>query len=89
MTTIVSNRRASFGMNCVQCANELIAPEWSEYQDERHILHLLPARYSRRIDLHQGTRRESPFGFVIVVRGGLRIRGILLATLVGRGLYAR
>ena len=26
MTTIVSNRRASFGMNCVQCANELIAP---------------------------------------------------------------
>lgn len=40
MTTIVSNRRASFGMNCVQCANELIAPEWSEYQDERHILHL-------------------------------------------------
>ena len=27
-----------------------------------------PAKYSRRVDLHQGTRREFPFGFAIVVR---------------------
>jgi hypothetical protein len=26
MTTIVSNRRSGFGMNCVQCGDELIAP---------------------------------------------------------------
>jgi len=30
MTTILSNRRSKFGMACVQCDNELIAPEGSE-----------------------------------------------------------
>lgn len=39
MPTISSTRRSSFGMDCVQCDNELIAPESSEYRDERHILH--------------------------------------------------
>jgi len=39
MTTI-SNRRSSFGMKCVQCANELIAPEWSEYRNERQVHHV-------------------------------------------------
>jgi len=28
------------GVDCVQCDNELIAPEKSEYRDERYILHL-------------------------------------------------
>jgi hypothetical protein len=27
-------------MDCIQCGFELIAPEWSEYRDGRHILHL-------------------------------------------------
>jgi len=40
MTTIVSNRRSSFGMNCTQCGDLLIAPEWSEYGDELHVLNL-------------------------------------------------
>ena len=40
MTTILSNRRSKFGMTCVQCDNELIAPEWSYYQNERQIRHL-------------------------------------------------
>ena len=40
MTTILSNRRSKFGMTCVQCDNELIAPEWSQYQNERQIRHL-------------------------------------------------
>jgi len=35
----VSNRRSSFGMKCIQCDNELIAPEWSEYRDERQVRH--------------------------------------------------
>ena len=35
MQTIASKRRSSFGTNCVQCDNELIAPERSEYRDER------------------------------------------------------
>jgi hypothetical protein len=40
MLTIASKRRSSFGIECVQCDNELIAPERSEYfkgSDIRHI----------------------------------------------------
>jgi ribosomal protein L37AE/L43A len=37
---IQSNRRPVFGMNCTRCGDLLIAPEWSEYEDERHVLHL-------------------------------------------------
>jgi DTW domain-containing protein YfiP len=40
MTTILSNRRSKFGMTCVQCSNELIAPEWSEYRNERQVHHV-------------------------------------------------
>ena len=36
---MVANLRSNFGMKCIQCHNELIAPELSEYRDERHILH--------------------------------------------------
>ena len=43
MTTILSNRRSKFGMTCVQCSNELIAPEWSEYRNERQVLSSLGA----------------------------------------------
>jgi len=38
--TIQSDRPPIFGMNCTQCGDLLIAPEWSEYEDERHILNL-------------------------------------------------
>jgi hypothetical protein len=40
MPTIASKRRSSFGTDCVQCGNRLIAPEGSVYRDERHVLHL-------------------------------------------------
>ncbi|MFZ0399590.1 MAG: hypothetical protein WAL03_00725 [Pseudolabrys sp.] len=40
MTTIASTRRSDYGMTCVQCGDLLIAPEWSEYEDERHVLNL-------------------------------------------------
>jgi hypothetical protein len=40
MTTMLSNRRSKFGMTCAQCDNELIAPEWSHYHNERQIRHL-------------------------------------------------
>ena len=40
MRMIASKRRSSFGANCVQCDDELIAPERSEYRDERQIRHL-------------------------------------------------
>jgi hypothetical protein len=40
MTTILSNRLSKFGMTCVQCRSDLIAPEWSEYRNERQISHL-------------------------------------------------
>ena len=28
---IISNRRSSFGMKCIQCSDEMIAPERSEF----------------------------------------------------------
>ena len=40
MRTIASNRCSSFGTECVQCSNELIAPNRSEYRDQRLIVHL-------------------------------------------------
>jgi len=40
MTTRTSARRSSFGMRCVQCDNELIAPQWTEHRNERQIRHL-------------------------------------------------
>jgi hypothetical protein len=39
MPTIASKCRSSFGTDCIQCGTELIAPERSEYWNERHILH--------------------------------------------------
>ena len=36
----VSNRRSSFGMKCVQCGNELIAPERSEYWSDKRACHI-------------------------------------------------
>ena len=39
MRMIASKRRSSFGTNCVQCDNELIAPERSEYRDGGQISH--------------------------------------------------
>jgi uncharacterized protein with PIN domain len=40
MSTMVHNRRSSFGTSCAQCGNELIAPEWSEYRSEHQNRHL-------------------------------------------------
>jgi hypothetical protein len=35
-----AHRSSSFGVKCVQCSNDLIAPEKSEYWHERHVSHL-------------------------------------------------
>lgn len=40
MATIASTRRSDCGMTCAQCGDALIAPEWSEYVSERHVLNL-------------------------------------------------
>ena len=40
MQTVGSKRRSSFGTDCVQCANDLIAPDRSECRDERLVVHL-------------------------------------------------
>jgi hypothetical protein len=40
MATMVSNRRFTFGINCVRCKDGLIAPEKSEYRHGTHIRHL-------------------------------------------------
>jgi hypothetical protein len=39
MRMVPSKRRSSFGTNCVQCTNELIAPERSECRNEGQIRH--------------------------------------------------
>ena len=38
--TTTSTRRLDYGMTCAQCGDLLIAPEWSEYEDEHHVLNL-------------------------------------------------
>jgi len=40
MSMMVPNCRSSFGMSCVQCDNELIAPEWTEYRNKRQVHHV-------------------------------------------------
>jgi hypothetical protein len=40
MKKVVSERRSSFGMKCVHCGDELIAPAWTEYRNERQIHHV-------------------------------------------------
>jgi hypothetical protein len=40
MVTMVSVRRSTFGINCVRCKDELIAPERSEYRHGTQIRHL-------------------------------------------------
>ncbi len=37
MATVTPNRRSSFGMKCVRCKDDLIAPEKSEYRHGTHI----------------------------------------------------
>jgi len=37
---MTANEHSSFGMRCVQCGGELLAPEWSEYRDDRHVHYL-------------------------------------------------
>ena len=39
MATKAASRRSSFGLDCVQCSNELIAPDWSEYRNEQQVVH--------------------------------------------------
>ena len=36
---VKSEGRSIFGMSCVQCDNELIAPEWSEYRSKQQNRH--------------------------------------------------
>ncbi len=40
MATMASDRRSTFGISCVRCDEELIAPEKSEYRAGAHIRHL-------------------------------------------------
>ena len=40
MMTTPSDRRSSFGSKCVQCGNELIAPEWTEYRNKPQVHHV-------------------------------------------------
>jgi hypothetical protein len=40
MVTMPTVRRSTFGITCVQCHEELIAPDKSEYRAGTHIRHL-------------------------------------------------
>lgn len=39
MRMVASSGRSSFGMDCIRCANYLIAPDKSEYRDEKQVAH--------------------------------------------------
>jgi tricorn protease-like protein len=41
---VQSDRRSPLGMTCVQCDNELSAPEWSEYRSKQQNRHLWRCR---------------------------------------------
>ena len=38
MTTVASLRGSAHEMTCGKCGNSLIAPEWSEYFSEEHVV---------------------------------------------------
>ena len=40
MSTMVPNSRSTFGISCIRCNEELIAPDKSEYRAGTHIRHL-------------------------------------------------
>ena len=40
MAMMISNRRSTFGISCVRCGEELLAPDKSEYRAGTHIRHL-------------------------------------------------
>ena len=40
MATMIPYRRSTFGINCVRCSEQLIAPDRSEYRAGTHIRHL-------------------------------------------------
>jgi hypothetical protein len=40
MPTSMPSRRSTFGVSCIKCSNELIAPAKSEYRDIGHIRHM-------------------------------------------------
>ena len=40
MATMLSDRRSTFGISCVRCGEELLAPDKSEYRAGTHIRHL-------------------------------------------------
>jgi hypothetical protein len=40
MATMLSDRRFTFGITCVWCHEELIAPDVSEYRGDTHVRHL-------------------------------------------------
>jgi hypothetical protein len=60
MTTIRSGRRSSFGTSCIQCGNELIAPDASEYRgqywSDAHVCHQVHLRL--RIPGHVSGRQQ-------------------------------
>ena len=40
MMVIATTRHPDYGMSCAQCGKALMAPEWSKFVNERHIVSL-------------------------------------------------
>jgi hypothetical protein len=55
---IKADHRSAFGMTCVQCDNEVIAPEWSEYRSKHDIVETGNDswRFKSRTEDHTSTR---------------------------------
>jgi hypothetical protein len=98
MPTIVPKRRSSFGTDCIRCGNELIAPERSEYWDERRVLHLWRcAKCDHSFEViwsadtrlaahtkssHRGVYRYVPFRREVFAHPSTRITKSAIATLI-------
>jgi hypothetical protein len=60
MATMVSNRRSTFGINCVRCKDELIAPERSESVTARTSVICGIARTARPRSSHSSLFQSRP-----------------------------
>ena len=94
-------RRSSFGAECAHCGKELIAPERSEYRDERHVLHIWrcpKCDHSFEVIWSADTKSVTDIGtFLIALSAPISIKAamakliitIMMAALLTQNCYAQ
>jgi hypothetical protein len=94
-------RRSTFGAHCAHCGNQVIAPERSEYRDERHVLHIWRCeKCDRSFEVIWSTdkKRVADIGtFLIVLSAPISIKAamaklviaIMTVALLAQNCYAQ